>query len=217
MWVHHWPGQLSSTPGCGAFLAGFRLDVADELPDNSFEVRACRRRRMKPRKSSCWAGCGVTTASSASMKAPHLSAGWGLDSCDELPLQGCAVLVRPKTEPARLAGDQISPDTTCPMCGPARLNFLSTHDFQSVPHSNDPLSPPVCVKDALCRATADIRPDTYERPAPPPDDLRHHPAGCALHHATATGSPCTQGLPDPSARLSFRWDAHRQHPVQLFI
>ena len=50
--------------------AGFRLDVADELPDEFIEKVRAAVKRVSPGKSSCWARCGrMPPPSSASTSA----------------------------------------------------------------------------------------------------------------------------------------------------
>ncbi len=58
MWSSSPARAVSSTPGCGAVRAGFRLDVADELPDDFIEKSARRRQAGQPGKVPAGRGVG---------------------------------------------------------------------------------------------------------------------------------------------------------------
>ena len=169
--------------------AGFRLDVADELPDDFIEKIRAAVKRVSPEKfllGEVWED--ATTKYGFGQRRTYLL-GKGLDSVMNYPFKN-AVLDFVKGKPAEQAMTEIL--TICehypaPAMDTA-LNFLSTHDTERARHRPGPrvAERPLC--DRRCLRGG---------PAPPADGLRHHlhPAGCAL--PVLRRRDCHAGLPGP--------------------
>ena len=190
--------------------AGFRLDVADELPDAFIEKIRAAVKRVSPEKfllGEVWED--ATTKFGFNKRRTYLL-GKGLDSVMNYPFKN-AVLDFVKGKPAEQAMTEIL--TICehypaPAMDTA-LNFLSTHDTERA-------LTVIADESANGRGRAwqsgrCVTGDAYEEGL-----LRLRMAYAIIY--TLPGVPCLyygdeiamQGYRDPFNRAFFRWDAHEQ-------
>ena len=169
--------------------AGFRLDVADELPDEFIEKVRAAVKRVSPEK---------------------FLLGKGLDSVMNYPFKN-AVLDFVKGKPAEQAMTEIL--TICehypaPAMDTA-LNFLSTHDTERA--LTVIADEPANGRGRAWQSGRCVTGDAYEEGL-----LRLRMAYAIIY--TLPGVPCLyygdeiamQGYRDPFNRAFFRWDAHEQ-------
>ena len=169
--------------------AGFRLDVADELPDEFIEKVRAAVKRVSPEK---------------------FLLGKGLDSVMNYPFKN-AVLDFVKGKPAEQAMTEIL--TICehypaPAMDTA-LNFLSTHDTERA--LTVIADEPANGRGRAWQSGRCVTGDSYEEGL-----LRLRMAYAIIY--TLPGVPCLyygdeiamQGYRDPFNRAFFRWDAHEQ-------
>ncbi|MEE0351247.1 MAG: glycoside hydrolase family 13 protein [Faecalibacterium sp.] len=169
--------------------AGFRLDVADELPDEFIEKVRAAVKRVSPEK---------------------FLLGEGLDSVMNYPFKN-AVLDFVKGKPAEQAMTEIL--TICehypaPAMDTA-LNFLSTHDTERA--LTVIADEPANGRGRAWQSGRCVTGDAYEEGL-----LRLRMAYAIIY--TLPGVPCLyygdeiamQGYRDPFNRAFFRWDAHEQ-------
>ena len=169
--------------------AGFRLDVADELPDEFIEKVRAAVKRVSPEK---------------------FLLGEGLDSVMNYPFKN-AVLDFVKGKPAEQAMTEIL--TICEHYpAPAMdtvLNFLSTHDTERA--LTVIADEPANGRGRAWQSGRCVTGDAYEEGL-----LRLRMAYAIIY--TLPGVPCLyygdeiamQGYRDPFNRAFFRWDAHEQ-------
>ena len=175
--------------------AGFRLDVADELPDSFIEKVRAAVKRVGPEKfllGEVWED--ATTKFGFNKRRTYLL-GKGLDSVMNYPFKN-AVLDFVKGKPAEQAMTEI-------------LNFLSTHDTERA--LTVIADEPANGRGRAWQSGRCVTGDAYEEGL-----LRLRMAYAIIY--TLPGVPCLyygdeiamQGYRDPFNRAFFRWDAHEQ-------
>ena len=190
--------------------AGFRLDVADELPDEFIEKVRAAVKRVSPEKfllGEVWED--ATTKFGFNKRRTYLL-GKGLDSVMNYPFKN-AVLDFVKGKPAEQAMTEIL--TICehypaPAMDTA-LNFLSTHDTERA--LTVIADEPANGRGRAWQSGRCVTGDAYEEGL-----LRLRMAYAIIY--TLPGVPCLyygdeiamQGYRDPFNRAFFRWDAHEQ-------
>ena len=190
--------------------AGFRLDVADELPDEFIEQIRTAVKRVSPEKfllGEVWED--ATTKYGFNQRRTYLL-GKGLDSVMNYPFKN-AVLDFVKGKPAEQAANEIL--TICehypaPAMDTA-LNFLSTHDTERA--LTVIADEPANGRGREWQSGRCVTGDAYEEGL-----LRLRMAYAIIY--TLPGVPCLyygdeiamQGYRDPFNRAFFRWDAHEQ-------
>ena len=190
--------------------AGFRLDVADELPDEFIEKVRAAVKRVSPEKfllGEVWED--ATTKFGFNKRRTYLL-GKGLDSVMNYPFKN-AVLDFVKGKPAEQAMTEIL--TICehypaPAMDTA-LNFLSTHDTERA--LTVIADEPANGRGRAWQSGRCVTGDSYEEGL-----LRLRMAYAIIY--TLPGVPCLyygdeiamQGYRDPFNRAFFRWDAHEQ-------
>ena len=190
--------------------AGFRLDVADELPDEFIEKVRAAVKRVSPEKfllGEVWED--ATTKFGFNKRRTYLL-GKGLDSVMNYPFKN-AVLDFVKGKPAEQAMTEIL--TICehypaPAMDTA-LNFLSTHDTERA--LTVIADEPANGRGRAWQSGRCGTGDAYEEGL-----LRLRMAYAIIY--TLPGVPCLyygdeiamQGYRDPFNRAFFRWDAHEQ-------
>ena len=190
--------------------AGFRLDVADELPDSFIEKVRAAVKRVGPEKfllGEVWED--ATTKFGFDKRRTYLL-GKGLDSVMNYPFKN-AVLDFVKGKPAEQAMNEIM--TICehypaPAMDTA-LNFLSTHDTERA--LTVIADEPANGRGREWQSGRCVTGDAYEEGL-----LRLRMAYAIIY--TLPGVPCLyygdeiamQGYRDPFNRAFFRWDAHEQ-------
>ena len=190
--------------------AGFRLDVADELPDEFIEKVRAAVKRVGPEKfllGEVWED--ATTKFGFNKRRTYLL-GKGLDSVMNYPFKN-AVLDFVKGKPAEQAMTEIL--TICehypaPAMDTA-LNFLSTHDTERA--LTVIADEPANGRGRAWQSGRCVTGDAYEEGL-----LRLRMAYAIIY--TLPGVPCLyygdeiamQGYRDPFNRAFFRWDAHEQ-------
>ena len=190
--------------------AGFRLDVADELPDEFIEKVRAAVKRVSPEKfllGEVWED--ATTKFGFNKRRTYLL-GKGLDSVMNNPFKN-AVLDFVKGKPAEQAMTEIL--TICehypaPAMDTA-LNFLSTHDTERA--LTVIADEPANGRGRAWQSGRCVTGDAYEEGL-----LRLRMAYAIIY--TLPGVPCLyygdeiamQGYRDPFNRAFFRWDAHEQ-------
>ena len=190
--------------------AGFRLDVADELPDEFIEKVRAAVKRVSPEKfllGEVWED--ATTKFGFNKRRTYLL-GKGLDSVMNYPFKN-AVLDFVKSKPAEQAMTEIL--TICehypaPAMDTA-LNFLSTHDTERA--LTVIADEPANGRGRAWQSGRCVTGDAYEEGL-----LRLRMAYAIIY--TLPGVPCLyygdeiamQGYRDPFNRAFFRWDAHEQ-------
>ena len=190
--------------------AGFRLDVADELPDEFIEKIRTAVKRVGPEKfllGEVWED--ATTKYGFNQRRTYLL-GKGLDSVMNYPFKN-AVLDFVKGKPAEQAANEIL--TICehypaPAIDTA-LNFLSTHDTERA--LTVIADEPANGRGRQWQSGRCVTGDAYEEGL-----LRLRMAYAIIY--TLPGVPCLyygdeiamQGYRDPFNRAFFRWDAHEQ-------
>ena len=190
--------------------AGFRLDVADELPDEFIEKVRAAVKRVSPEKfllGEVWED--ATTKFGFNKRRTYLL-GKGLDSVMNYPFKN-AVLDFVKGKPAEQAMTEIL--TICehypaPAMDTA-LNFLSTHDTERA--LTVIADEPANDRGRAWQSGRCVTGDAYEEGL-----LRLRMAYAIIY--TLPGVPCLyygdeiamQGYRDPFNRAFFRWDAHEQ-------
>ena len=189
--------------------AGFRLDVADELPDEFIEKVRAAVKRVSPEKfllGEVWED--ATTKFGFNKRRTYLL-GKGLDSVMNYPFKN-AVLDFVKGKPAEQAMTEIL--TICehypaPAMDTA-LNFLSTHDTERA--LTVIADEPANGRGRAWQSGRCVTGDAYEEGL-----LRLRMAYAIIY--TLPGVPpvlrrrdCHAGLPGPFNRAFFRWDAHEQ-------
>ena len=190
--------------------AGFRLDVADELPDEFSEKVRAAVKRVSPEKfllGEVWED--ATTKFGFNKRRTYLL-GKGLDSVMNYPFKN-AVLDFVKGKPAEQAMTEIL--TICehypaPAMDTA-LNFLSTHDTERA--LTVIADEPANGRGRAWQSGRCVTGDAYEEGL-----LRLRMAYAIIY--TLPGVPCLyygdeiamQGYRDPFNRAFFRWDAHEQ-------
>ena len=193
---------------CGA--DGWRLDVADELPDSFIEKVRAAVKRVGPEKfllGEVWED--ATTKFGFNKRRTYLL-GKGLDSVMNYPFKN-AVLDFVKGKPAEQAMTEIL--TICehypaPAMDTA-LNFLSTHDTERA--LTVIADEPANGRGRAWQSGRCVTGDAYEEGL-----LRLRMAYAIIY--TLPGVPCLyygdeiamQGYRDPFNRAFFRWDAHEQ-------
>ena len=190
--------------------AGFRLDVADELPDDFIEKIRAAVKRVSPEKfllGEVWED--ATTKYGFGQRRTYLL-GKGLDSVMNYPFKN-AVLDFVKGKPAEQAmGEILSICEHYP--APAMdtaLNFLSTHDTERA--LTVIADEPANGRGREWQSGRCVTGDAYEEGL-----LRLRMAYAIIY--TLPGVPCLyygdeiamQGYRDPFNRAFFRWDAHEQ-------
>ena len=190
--------------------SGFRLDVADELPDEFIEKVRAAVKRVSPEKfllGEVWED--ATTKFGFNKRRTYLL-GKGLDSVMNYPFKN-AVLDFVKGKPAEQAMKEIL--TICehypaPAMDTA-LNFLSTHDTERA--LTVIADEPANGRGRAWQSGRCVTGDAYEEGL-----LRLRMAYAIIY--TLPGVPCLyygdeiamQGYRDPFNRAFFRWDAHEQ-------
>ena len=190
--------------------AGFRLDVADELPDEFIEKVRAAVKRVSPEKfllGEVWED--ATTKFGFNKRRTYLL-GKGLDSVMNYPFKN-AVLDFVKGKPAEQAMTDIL--TICehypaPAMDTA-LNFLSTHDTERA--LTVIADEPANGRGRAWQSGRCVTGEAYEEGL-----LRLRMAYAIIY--TLPGVPCLyygdeiamQGYRDPFNRAFFRWDAHEQ-------
>ena len=190
--------------------AGFRLDVADELPDEFIEKIRTAVKRVGPEKfllGEVWED--ATTKYGFNQRRTYLL-GKGLDSVMNYPFKN-AVLDFVKGKPAEQAANEIL--TICehypaPAMDTA-LNFLSTHDTERA--LTVIADEPANGRGRQWQSGRCVTGDAYEEGL-----LRLRMAYAIIY--TLPGVPCLyygdeiamQCYRDPFNRAFFRWDAHEQ-------
>ena len=190
--------------------AGFRLDVADELPDEFIEKVRAAVKRVSPEKfllGEVWED--ATTKFGFNKRRTYLL-GKGLDSVMNYPFKN-AVLDFVKGKPAEQAmGEILSICEHYP--APAMdtaLNFLSTHDTERA--LTVIADEPANGRGREWQSGRCVTGEAYEEGM-----LRLRMAYAIIY--TLPGVPCLyygdeiamQGYRDPFNRAFFRWDAHEQ-------
>ena len=189
---------------------GYRLDVADELPDEFIEKVRTAVKRVSPEKfllGEVWED--ATTKFGFNKRRTYLL-GKGLDSVMNYPFKN-AVLDFVKGKPAEQAMTEIL--TICehypaPAMDTA-LNFLSTHDTERA--LTVIADEPANGRGRAWQSGRCVTGDAYEEGL-----LRLRMAYAIIY--TLPGVPCLyygdeiamQGYRDPFNRAFFRWDAHEQ-------
>ena len=190
--------------------AGFRLDVADELPDEFIEKVRAAVKRVSPEKfllGEVWED--APTKFGFNKRRTYLL-GKGLDSVMNYPFKN-AVLDFVKGKPAEQAMTEIL--TICehypaPAMDTA-LNFLSTYDTERA--LTVIADEPANGRGRAWQSGRCVTGDAYEEGL-----LRLRMAYAIIY--TLPGVPCLyygdeiamQGYRDPFNRAFFRWDAHEQ-------
>ena len=193
-----------------AGASGWRLDVADELPDEFIEKVRAAVKRVSPEKfllGEVWED--ATTKFGFNKRRTYLL-GKGLDSVMNYPFKN-AVLDFVKGKPAEQAMTEIL--TICehypaPAMDTA-LNFLSTHDTERA--LTVIADEPANGRGRAWQSGRCVTGDAYEEGL-----LRLRMAYAIIY--TLPGVPCLyygdeiamQGYRDPFNRAFFRWDAHEQ-------
>ena len=193
-----------------AGASGWRLDVADELPDEFIEQIHTAVKRVSPEKfllGEVWED--ATTKYGFNQRRTYLL-GKGLDSVMNYPFKN-AVLDFVKGKPAEQAANEIL--TICehypaPAMDTA-LNFLSTHDTERA--LTVIADEPANGRGREWQSGRCVTGDAYEEGL-----LRLRMAYAIIY--TLPGVPCLyygdeiamQGYRDPFNRAFFRWDAHEQ-------
>ena len=190
--------------------AGFRLDVADELPDEFIEKVRAAVKRVSPEKFLLGEVCEDATTKFGFNKRRTYLLGKGLDSVMNYPFKN-AVLDFVKGKPAEQAMTEIL--TICehypaPAMDTA-LNFLSTHDTERA--LTVIADEPANGRGRAWQSGRCVTGDAYEEGL-----LRLRMAYAIIY--TLPGVPCLyygdeiamQGYRDPFNRAFFRWDAHEQ-------
>ena len=201
-------GVIDTWLGLGA--SGFRLDVADELPDDFIEkIRAAVKAHGEDKLLIGEVWEDATTKYGFGHRRTYLL-GKGLDSVMNYPFKN-AVLDFVKGKPAEQAMTEIL--TICehypaPAMDTA-LNFLSTHDTERA--LTVIADEPANGRGRAWQSGRCVTGDAYEEGL-----LRLRMAYAIIY--TLPGVPCLyygdeiamQGYRDPFNRAFFRWDAHEQ-------
>ena len=201
-------GVIDTWLGLGA--SGFRLDVADELPDDFIEkIRAAVKAHGEDKLLIGEVWEDATTKEAFDHRRTYLL-GKGLDSVMNYPFKN-SVLDFVKGKPAQQAANEIlsiCEHYPAPAINTA-LNFLSTHDTERA--LTVIADEPANGRGRAWQSGRCVTGDAYEEGL-----LRLRMAYAIIY--TLPGVPCLyygdeiamQGYRDPFNRAFFRWDAHEQ-------